>query len=190
MKTTVSKLLLGAAIAACFSAAPLAAQAKAPAATMNTPAAPALAKADEKIVIGMAQANIAEVEAGKLAVSKTQNADVKAFAQQMIDDHTKALADVTTLAQSKGVTLPTEPDAKHKAMAAKLGKLSGDKFDKAYMAQAGVQDHTKVEAALKKDEAKAKDADVKALLAKMLPTVEQHLHNATEMKSGAKTAAK
>ncbi|SHH67708.1 DUF4142 domain-containing protein [Massilia sp. CF038] len=173
-KQTVSKALLSAAIAAALSV-PFAVSAQ----TMNTPAASALTKADQQIVEGMARANMAEIEAGKLALANGQSAEVKAFAQQMIDDHTKALNDVTTLAQNKGVTLPTEPDAKHKAMAAKLAKLKGDAFDKSYMAQAGVADHKKVHATLKKDEARAKDPDVKALAAKMLPTVEQHLHTAS-----------
>ena len=69
-------------------------------------------------------------------------------------------------------------------MAAKLSKLDGAKFDKEYMSKAGVADHKMVHAKLKKDEAAAKDADVKALAAKMLPTVEQHLHHATEAAGG------
>jgi putative membrane protein len=174
LKTDLAKVLLSAAIATAV-AVPIGAGAQ----TMNTPAASALNKTDQHIVAGMAQANMAEIEAGKLALANGQSAEVKTFAQQMIDDHTKALADVTTLAQNKGVTLPSEPDAKHKAMAAKLAKLKGDAFDKQYMAKAGVADHKAVHAALKKDEARAKDPDVKALAAKMLPTVEQHLHNAS-----------
>lgn len=193
LKTKVVKTLLGASLLAAF-AAPMALHAQTPAAGMNTPAASALNKADQKIVMDMARANMSEIEAGKMVVSKTQNAEVKAFAQRMIDDHTKALADVTTLAQNKGVTLPTEPDAKHKAMAAKLGKLEGDAFDREYMKQAGVADHTKVHAMLKKDSARAKDPDVKALAAKMMPTVEEHLHSAKGMpmmpKGGSKMDAK
>lgn len=149
-----------------------------------------LSKSDQKILERMAQANMAEVEAGKMAQSKSQDEQVKSFAQQMIDDHGKALADVQQLAQQKGVTLPTEPDAKHKAMAAKLDKMSGAAFDKAYMAQAGVSDHKKVHAMLMKDEKHAKDADVKALAAKMAPVVEQHLKSAEQMhmaKSGTKS---
>lgn len=188
LKTTLIKCVLGAAVATAF-AMPMTSYAQNGAATMNTPAASALSKADQNIVADMARANMAEIEAGKLALSNSQNAQVKTFAQQMIDDHTKALADVTQLAQSKGVTLPTEPDSKHKAMAAKLAKLSGDAFDKAYMSQAGVGDHKAVHAALKKFESKAKDPDVKALAAKMLPTVEQHLHNAADL-AGAKGGAK
>jgi putative membrane protein len=168
MKSTLVKALFGAAVAAAM-AMPAGAQ------TMNTPAASSLNKTDLQIVAAMARANLAEIEAGKLALANGQSAEVKTFAQQMVDDHTKALADVTTLAQNKGVTLPTEPDAKHKAMAAKLSKLKGEKFDQMYMKQAGVADHKQVHAMLKKDEARAKDPDVKALAAKMLPTVEQHL---------------
>ena len=171
MKTALLKAVLGASLAGAVSLAN--------AQTMNTPAAPALNKADMAIVMGMARANMAEIEAGKLALDKASAAEVKTFAQQMVDDHTQALKDVTSLAQSKGVTLPTDPDAKHKAMTAKLSKLKGNAFDKQYMAKAGVADHKQLHARLKKDEAKATDPDVKALAAKMLPTVEQHLHTAT-----------
>ena len=140
-----------------------------------------LSAADKKGIMDMALANMAEVETGKLALSKTQNAEVKTFAQQMVDDHGKALAEVQALAQSKGVTLPTEPDAKHKAMAAKLSKLSGDAFDKEYMKQAGLADHKATHARLKSISKNAKDADVKAVAEKTMPTVEQHLKAAQQM---------
>lgn len=140
-----------------------------------------LSKADEKILAAMAQANIAEIEAGKLAQSKSQNDQVKSFAQQMIDDHTKALNDVQAVAQQKGVTLPTEPDARHKAMATKLQAMSGEAFDKAYIANAGVADHKKVYSMLISDEKRAKDPDVKAAAAKMAPVVEQHLKSAKQL---------
>ena len=167
MKLEVILALLIAALAA-----PVAGNAQ----TMNTPAAPALNRTDMAIVTALAQANIAEIEAGKLALANGNSAEVKTFARQMIDDHTKALNDVNDLAQNKGITLPGAPDAKHKAMAKILGKLKGEAFDKKYMAEAGVADNKKVLAALRKDEARARDPDVKALAAKMLPTVEQHLH--------------
>jgi len=145
-----------------------------------------LSAADKKAMNEMAIANMAEVETGKLALSKSQNAEVKTFAQQMIDDHGKALSELQTLAQSKGVTLPTELDAKHKAMSAKLEKLSGDAFDKEYMRMAGLQDHKATHAKLQKISKSAKDPDVKAAADKTIPTVEQHLKAAQQM-SGAKS---
>jgi predicted outer membrane protein len=142
-----------------------------------------LSSADQKILKDMAQANINEIEAAKLAQSKSQNDQVKSFAQQMIDDHGKALTEVQQLAQQKGVTLPTEPDAKHKAMATSLQALSGAAFDKAYMSQAGVSDHKTVHSKLVSAEKKAKDADVKGLAQKMEPVVAQHLKSAEQDKS-------
>ena len=140
-----------------------------------------LSASDEKAVKDMAMADMAEVETGKLALSKSQNSEVKAFAQQMVDDHGQALSKVQALAQARGVTLPTEPDAKHKAMAAKLEKLSGDAFDKAYMAGAGVKDHKDTKSKLTSDAKKIKDADVKALADQHMPVVEQHLKSAEQM---------
>jgi predicted outer membrane protein len=135
-----------------------------------------LSKGDEGILKDIAMADMAEVEGGKLA----QSAEVKAFGQQMIDDHTANLTEVKTLADARGVTLPTEPDAKHKAMAAKLEKMSGADFDKAYMKQAGVQDHKTVHAKLMAASKKAKDPEVKALVDKTEPVVAQHLKSAQQ----------
>jgi predicted outer membrane protein len=151
-----------------------------------------LSSGDAGILKDMAMANMAEIEGGKLAQSKGQSAEVKAFGQQMIDDHSANLKEVQTLAQARGVTLPTEPDAKHKAMAAKLEKMSGADFDKAYMKQAGVQDHKTVHAKLMAASKKAKDPEVKALVDKTEPVVAQHLKSAEQMpaaKSGT-TAGK
>lgn len=69
--------------------------------------------------------------------------------------------------------------------------MSGDEFNRSYMAQAGVSDHKKVHSMLQKSESRAKDPDVKALAAKMLPTVEQHLNSAQQMqgKGGAAKGA-
>ena len=140
-----------------------------------------MSKADNKAIMDMAMVNMAEVEMGKMAQSKSQNAEVKTFAQQMIDDHGKGLTEVQAVAQAKGITLPTELDAKHKAMAAKLAKLDGDKFDREYMKMGGTGGHKEALAMLNKNEKNAKDADVKGLATKMKPTVEQHLKAAEQM---------
>ncbi len=140
-----------------------------------------LARADQKIVTDFAQANMSEIEAARMAQSKSQNEQVKNYAQQMIDDHSKALEDVRQLAEAKGVPLPTELDRTHRAKANKLAALSGDAFDRAYMAQAGVADHKKVHSMLRQNQTRARDPDLKALLARTLPVVDQHLHSANQL---------
>lgn len=147
-----------------------------------------LSKADQRILVNMALANMSEIEASRLAQTKGQSEQVKNFAQQMIDDHTKALTEVQQLAQTKGVTLPTQLDRQHKAKADKLGALSGDAFDKAYLAQTGVADHKKTHGMLRQAQNRAKDPDIKALAARLMPTVDQHLNSAQQMHDNKGTA--
>lgn len=143
-----------------------------------------LTSADRKAITDMAMSNMAEVEMGKLAQSKSQNADVKAFATKMVDDHGKALTEVQTLAQSKGVTLPTELDAKHKAMATQLEKATGDAFDRAYVKQGGVGAHKETLTKLRAASKGAKDPDVKGQVDKTIPVVQEHLKHAEQLAKG------
>ena len=129
----------------------------------------------------MAQANINEVAAARIALQKAQSSEVKTFAQKMIEDHGGALSKVQAVAQQKGVSLPTEPDAMHKDMAAKLEQQTGDAFDKMYMENAGTKDHEMVLSKLKSDAQNIKDPDVKALADAHIPVVEQHLKSAQQM---------
>ena len=139
-----------------------------------------VASGDQTMMRDISYSNISEVAAGKLALEKSQSDDVKSFAQKMIDDHTKAQQELQTLADGKGVKLPTEPDAKHKAMAKTLSGLKGDAFDKRYLKEGGLNDHQKTHKLLEKVQAKAKDADLKAYAAKTIAAVDQHLTMAQE----------
>lgn len=160
------------------------AQTTQPAAPAAAPAAKAPAKldrSDRKVLIEMAQSNMAEVSAGKLALSKAANPEIKAYAQRMVDEHTKALAEVQALAQAKGVELPKELTVKHKAKGAMLEALRGDIFDRTYMKQSGRRDHRATHEQLRDGMDKIKDPDIKALAMKMRPIVEQHLLAADEL---------
>jgi putative membrane protein len=153
-------------------------------AAMASSYAQTLNKGDQHILEQLAQANMAEVATGKIALEKGTSQEVKTFAQQMVDDHTKGLQAVQDVARSKNVTLPTEPDAKHKKMADKLNGLSGAAFDKAYLANAGVHDHKEAHQLVANAQKKATDPDVKALAAKLQPTIDQHLQSVQAMANG------
>lgn len=140
-----------------------------------------LDRSDRKMLEDLAQGNIAAVEVGKMALEKSQNADVKKFAQQMVDDHGKALGEVQALATAKNVTLPDGPGTMAKAKATALKALSGNLFDKEYAKRAGVGDHESTVKLLQKIQKDGKDSDLKALASKMLPTVEQHLDMARRL---------
>ena len=149
--------------------------------TGNAAARSGFDSGDRKMLEELAQGNLAEVEAGKLALEKASSEETKKFAQQMIDDHTAALKDIQVLADSKGLKLPTEPRMGQKTKALALKALPGNTFDKQYRSQAGVGDHERTVKLLQKIQKDAKDADFKALAGKMLPTVEQHLRTAMEL---------
>ena len=86
------------------------------------------------------EGGMAEVQLGQLALQKSNNADVKQFAQKMVDDHTKMGDQLKPIAQQIGVKIPDGPSKKDKATIAKLQELNGDDFDKAYMKDM-VKDH-------------------------------------------------
>ena len=135
---------------------------------------------DSKLMTDLAQGNISEIETGKMALEKSQNDTVKKFAQHMVDDHTAALTELQALAQAKGVKLPDGTDMRHKTMAAALKLTSGNTFDTQYMKSAGVGDHQQTIELLKKTQKNAKDAELKAMATKMLPTVQDHLKMAQQ----------
>jgi putative membrane protein len=132
---------------------------------------------DRQFLKEAAQGGMAEVELGQLAVQKASSDDVKKFGQRMINDHSKANDELKQLASSKGITLPTEPNAKQKATKKRLAGLSGQQFDKAYMADM-VQDHKQDVADFRKESSSARDQDIKSFASKTLPTLEDHLKQA------------
>jgi putative membrane protein len=81
----------------------------------------------------LAMAGMAEIQLGQLASQRAANADVKAFGDMMIKDHTKAGDELKPIAGKLNITLPTSLDQKHQALYDRLSKLEGAAFDKEYV---------------------------------------------------------
>jgi len=141
--------------------------------------------ADKSFAQKAAIGGLAEVEMGKLAQQKASNDQVKQFGSHMVDDHSKANDELKQVASSKGLTLPSDLDATHKSKVAKLEKLSGAQFDRAYMTEM-VADHKKDVAEFRKQSTSGKDSDLKAFAAKTLPTLEDHLKMAQSTDAAVK----
>lgn len=136
-----------------------------------------LSATDQKFVKQAAEGGEAEVQLGQLAVQKAQSPDVKAFGQRMVDDHTKANDQLKQVAEQLGVTLPSQPSAQDKAEKARLEKMSGAQFDKAYMNYM-VADHKKDVAEFQKAASQATNPQVKNFAQSTLPTLQSHLQEA------------
>jgi putative membrane protein len=154
-----------------------------------------LIKSDQKIdnadaaaMKQLAQANLAEIEAGKLAAAKAQSPDVKSFGQKMVDDHGRMLEDLKTLAKSKGVALPDALSLRDLAERKKLERHSGPDFDKTYMSEM-VKDHEKDLKEVQDLAAKAKDPDFKAAMQKASAKIQEHLQLAQRISQGAAAGA-
>jgi putative membrane protein len=143
---------------------------------------------DQDFITKAATGGLAEVELARMAVDQASNAEIRKFAQRLADDHSKANKELQKLAADKNVTLPKQIDKKHQTEAARLAKLRGAEFDRAFIADQ-VKGH-KHEVAMFEHIAKnGKDKDVKAWAEKTLPTLKEHLKLAQEL-SGNKAADK
>ncbi len=121
-----------------------------------------------------APGGLAEVELGRLAAERATSPQVKQFAQQMIEDHSKAGQKLEQLAQLKKVKLSPGILPQAKQTREKLAKLTGENFDREYV-KAMVQAHEKDVAGFEAVSKNATDADVKAFAAATLPTLQHHL---------------
>src|SRR5215208_2364054 len=79
-----------------------------------TSGAPAADKASQKFITEAIQGNLAEIAVGKLAQQKGQSDGVRSFGAQLVSDHTAANDKAMSVAQSMGVSPPSEPNKKQK----------------------------------------------------------------------------
>jgi putative membrane protein len=140
---------------------------------------------DRKMMQEIAQSDMAEVAAGKLAAGKAQSDEVKKFAQHMVDDHGKHLGELRKMAKTKGVQLPSTPAKKHQDAMKKLESASGAGFDKAFMEQM-VKDHQEALKLAQNTAKNAKDKALKADAEKTAPVIQKHLEMAKSIVSNLK----
>jgi putative membrane protein len=154
-------------------------------------AAPVLALAqggptDPQIAAIVVTANQVDIDAGKLAKGKTHNKDVKAFAQQMITDHTSVNKQATDLAKKLKVTPESSPTSESLKKGgdeniANLKKLKGKEFDKAYVDHEVAYHEQVLDAIDKTLVPSAKNAELKGLIEKVRPAFVAHLDHAKHL---------
>lgn len=134
---------------------------------------------DKMFVVKAAQGGIAEVMTSKLALSHSSNKNVLKVARRMIKEHSVANADLKQTTMKIHVMAPSHTDPMHMAMYAKLSRLHGAAFDKAYMS-GQVKDHDATVALFKTEIDKGQESPIRGFAAKYLPTIQDHtimIHN-------------
>jgi putative membrane protein len=168
-------------------AAPEAAQRGAPRAparpsqthTSSAPAAPN--KGNTRAVLSQIhQANLMEVALGKMAEEKASTSEIRAYADQLVQDHTNVDQTVVAMAQKSGAHLQNGAAAHREGrivhegqLERKLKSASGPDFDRLFLQQTS-SDHERLIRKLQQDREDASDDELEALIDKMIPILEQH----------------
>ena len=130
-------------------------------------------------------ANAFEIESSKLALTKASSDDVKAFAQMMVDDHTKAGEDFKAALEKVQITSATKPsgepmDAKQQAMMDELKAADGDAFEAKYIAMQ-TDAHKQAVALFSAYANSGDDPALKEFAKATLPTLKMHEKKVKEL---------
>ncbi len=144
---------------------------------------------DKQFVMQASLSDYTEITFSQLALQKSTNPQVKAYAQKMITDHQKLEAEMKPGADKLGVTPATALDADHQQKYDAMGQLSGADFDKQYMTAMDTDHHKSLDA-FKAEESSTQDAQLKPVVKKGEKVVAQHTAMADKMqaKMGGATA--
>lgn len=142
-------------------------------ATGTTTAATMPAPAPQDFVNEAASGGMFEVKSSELALQRSKSDEVKAFAQMMIDDHTKANDELKTIATAKKLNLPAEPAGKAAEHLKAVTDASDADFDTVYLQHqaAAHADTIRLFAAMAGDKT---DAELADFAGKTLPTLNKH----------------
>ena len=158
-------------------------------AASTAPGKDALSQEDKTFIKEAAIGGMAEVEFSKIA-QKSDNADIKSFANRMVQDHSAANSQLTGIVSGLGVEAPKALDSQHERMREKLQTLHGKSLDDQYMRDM-VEDHNKAVKLFQQEQRSGHNADLKQFAQQTLPTLQEHQRMAMELSHKlARTAAR
>jgi putative membrane protein len=142
-----------------------------------TPAWAGDAKAEIDFVTRASIGNLFAIAESQLAIDRTKDSDVKAFAQQLVADHESAKAALETAATGSGATVPTMLDGDHQARVTALQGKSDADFDRTFIADQG-EDHSNALTLYADYMLLGDNAELKALAIRMIPITQGQLKKA------------
>jgi putative membrane protein len=114
-----------------------------------------------------------QVRAARLALSKSQDDQVKSIAQHLIDDHQAANDKLQRIAADEGMALSPQLEPEQQQLLDKLQGLSGKDFDQAYLAQQKGA-HQQAIDLFQNEAATGQDPALKSFAQQTLPALRQH----------------
>ena len=132
---------------------------------------------DELFVNQTTQDSLSEIELGRLALDRSNNQQVRALAQRLIDDHNRAIEQLRPIANGMGMTLPTRQAEMHLQLTQVLSGLRGSEFDREFIGHM-VSDHAGLVAQLQDKANSARNLQLRQFASTQLPIVRDHLMQA------------
>ncbi|HTJ89059.1 MAG TPA: DUF4142 domain-containing protein [Acidocella sp.] len=132
-----------------------------------------LSTQDKHFLHAAAQSGLSEVQEGQLAQSKGTGA-VQKIGARMVADHTKINQQLTSLAQTMGITVPSSTTNAQAAQLAQLKETSGASFDRLYLRDQR-RAHERAIKLFRTQAESGTDPDLKKFAAANLPTLQEHL---------------
>ncbi len=160
-------------------------------ASLSVSAAQSGGPSDAQIAAIVVTANQVDIDAGKLAASKSSSKEVKEFAQLMVTDHAgvnKSAVELVTKLKVKPEESPTSKGLKSagEETLKRLKGLKGAEFDRAYVDNEVTYHQTVLDAVDKTLIPSAKTAELKALLVQVRPAFVAHLEHAKHLQTALK----
>jgi putative membrane protein len=134
----------------------------------------------QQFVMMASASGLAEVNLSRLAQERAASAEVKQFAQHMVQDHTKANMQLLQLANTEKIPPAQRMDDKHQMLFERLSQLKGQEFDREFM-KAMLHDHEQAVALFSAAEKNLTDKNLQAFAARTLPTLKEHLQEARKV---------
>ena len=141
----------------------------------------AIGKADRAFVTKAAANGLFEMQAAKLAASRSRDPAIKAFAETLLRDHAKAGDGLRGISLEHNYPLPDRPHKEQQALIDRLSSKHGAEFDSLFLRQVGLVAHEEDIKAFRRASRSTQTPDVKAWIERTLPTLEAHLRQAQDM---------
>lgn len=158
----------------------------APSSSQTRPAAPGsrqsqLSEVDKQYMLDANRNAVAAIALGQLALEQATSNEVKQFAQAEIDEQVQVKNQLTRLAPTLGVSLPTAPTPKDQEVQARMTQLSGATFDRAFMNEVGINAHLENAAIYQREAGLGQNQNLVALATQGLALITQHYNTASAL---------
>lgn len=143
---------------------------------------PLVTPAEQDFMMKTTEADLTAIDMARLALQKSDNKDVRDYANMIQSDHMSALEDLTDLMKDKNVSQPTTTRADVKKDLNMMNGLSGPEFDREFINRMVADQQKAIE--MCQDQAQiAQDSDVKKYAEDLLPELQMHLEKAHRLQS-------